>query len=88
MTRDAETALTALYERLVERRSAAVEPRQETVARERALVRAASAAAARAYRAALSRAHATLAVARGAIADRLRREAIQERLPVGCPVGG
>ncbi|MBA2384210.1 MAG: hypothetical protein H0V68_06050, partial [Actinobacteria bacterium] len=84
VTGDAEAALTALYERLVERRSATVSM-SETLVRERELVRRRFGGSRQAYLRALSRARATLAVARGVIADELRREAIQERLPAPAP---
>ena len=84
LTGDAESALTALYERLVERRSASVGTRQ-VLAGERELVQRRFDGSTAGYRSALSRARATLAVARGAIADQLRRESIQQRLPAAVP---
>ena len=87
VTGDAESALTALYERLVVRRSAFVGLNQ-ALAREREIVERRFSGSTTAYRTALSRARATLAVARGAIADVLRREAIQQRLPVAVPSAG
>jgi hypothetical protein len=84
VTGDADSALTLLYERLVERRFASVSSTQ-ALAREYAIVQRRFGGRRTAYRSALSRARATLAVARGAIADQLRREAIQQRLPAAAP---
>jgi hypothetical protein len=84
VTRDAETALTALYERLVERAAVRVTAAQ-TLARERSLVQQRFAGDRAAFLGAVRRAGATLAVARGALADQLRREAIQQRLRVPAP---
>jgi hypothetical protein len=87
VTRDADATLTALFERLVERRAASVSASQ-TLARERELVRRRFRGSRQAYLRALSRAGATLAVARGVIADQLRREQIQQRLSAPNPSSG
>ena len=84
VTGDAEAALTALYGRLVERGSAAVSMK-DTLAREREIVQRRFGGSRVAYLTALSRARATLAVARGVITDQLRREAIQQRLRAPAP---
>ena len=84
VTRDAEAALTALYARLVQRRSAEVQP-GEVRAAELAIVRRRFGGGRLAYRNALARAGATPAVALGVIADGLRREAIQARLRAPSP---
>ena len=55
------------------------------LAAERALVKLRFGGSTRAYRSALSRAHATLAVARGVIADELRRVRIETSLRVAGP---
>ena len=68
----------------MERLSASVGTTQ-VLARERALVQRRFGGSTAGYRSALSRARATLAVARGAIADQLRRESIQQRLPAAVP---
>ena len=84
VTRDSEVALSALYARLVERASVAV-AHKEVLAAERTLVANRFGGNRGRYRAALARDRATLAVARGVIADELRRRALQTRLRVKAP---
>jgi len=84
VTGDAELALTALYARLVQQRQAAVGPGGVRAA-ERAIVLRRFGGSRTPYLAALKRARATSAVALGAIADELRREAIQARLRAPAP---
>ncbi len=84
VTGDADAALTTLYARLVQRRSAEVGP-GEVRAAERAILRHRFGGNRAAYQAALARARATPAVALGVIADGLRRQKIQMKLPRPAP---
>ena len=84
VTRDSEVALSALFARLVESRSAAVTGNQ-VLAAERTLVANRFGGNRGSYLAALRRDRATLTVARGVIADELRRRALQARLRVRVP---
>ena len=86
VTRDAEAALTILYARLVQSRSATIEPGGVRAA-EQAIVRLRFGGSRAAYVAALTRARASTAVALGAIADELRRERILVRLRATAPSG-
>jgi hypothetical protein len=76
VTGDAELALSALYGRLVESRVAPVAG-AAVLAAERAVVRERFRGGRGAYLAALTRDRATIGVARGVLADELRRGAIQ-----------
>jgi len=84
VTGDAELALTALYARLVQQRAASVGPGNVRVA-ERAIVLRHFGGSRTPYLAALARARASSAVALGAIADELRRDAIQAHLREPAP---
>lgn len=84
VTGDPDLALTALYARLVQQRSASVGP-GDVRAAERAIVLRRFGGSRTAYLTALARAHASPAVALGAIADELRRETIQLRLRAPAP---
>ena len=84
VTGDAELALSALYARLVQRRSATVGP-GDVRAAERAIVLRRFGGSRSPYLAALARGRASPAVALGAIADELRRETIQARLGAPAP---
>ena len=84
VTRDSEVALSALFARLVERAFAGTTSDQ-VLAAERTIVATRFGGNRGAYRAALGRDRATLAVARGVIADELRRRALQRRLSVKVP---
>ena len=79
MTGDPELALSVLYARLVEQRAAPVRV-QDVLSAERAIVRNRFGGSRASYLAALARERATLAVARGAIGDELRRRELAERL--------
>jgi hypothetical protein len=79
LTKDAELALTALVVRAVEREKEDVRT-IEVLAAERRIIRARFRGNGPAYRAALARAGATLAVGRGILGDELRRQRILERL--------
>ena len=83
MTRDPEVSLSALFARLVESGEASVGP-HDILAAERTIV-ARSCGNTAAYLAALRRARATRAVARGILGDELRRRSIQARLTVPSP---
>lgn len=84
LTGDEGVALTALLARLVESRRAAVGT-QEVLAAERALIDSRFRGSRAAYLAALRARGATLDVARGVIADQLRRARIAASLPVPPP---
>ena len=84
ITGDAELALTLLYGRLVQQRAASVGPGDVRTA-ERAIVLRRFGGSRAQYLAALSAARASPAVAVGAIADELRREAIQQRFRAPTP---
>ena len=79
VTGDAELALSALYARLVEQRAVRLAA-GDVVAAERAIVAWRFGGSRAAYLAALTSAKASLAVARGAIGDELRRRVLEERL--------
>lgn len=84
VTGDAESALTILFARLVQQRAASVGS-GEVRAAERAIVRRRFGGNRAQYLAALRRARASTAVALGAIADELRREALLVRLRATAP---
>lgn len=84
VTRDADAALTILYARLVQRRAAAVAPGDVRGA-ERLIVQRRFGGHRARYLAALRRARADTAVALGAIADELRRQALLLRLRAAPP---
>jgi hypothetical protein len=84
VTGDADSALTALYVRLVQLRAASVGP-GDVRAAERAIVRRRFGGERGPYLAALRRARASTAVALGAIGDELRRERLLQRLRVPAP---
>ncbi len=79
VTRDPDLALTALYGRLVQQRVASIGTRDVRAA-ERTIVLRRFGGSRAPYLAALLRARASPAIALAAIADELRREAIQARL--------
>jgi hypothetical protein len=83
-TGDRQVAFTALFARVVESTHARVTMR-EILAAERALVALRFGGSFGAYRSALARSRATLAVGRGVIADELRRAIIKRRLRVVGP---
>jgi hypothetical protein len=87
LTGDRELAYTALLERLTESRYATVTLAQ-VLAAERAVIADRFGGSRSAYLAALAQAHATVAVARGVIADQLRRLAIEPRVPAPSPSNG
>ncbi|MGZ8783377.1 MAG: hypothetical protein ACXWZB_07760, partial [Gaiellaceae bacterium] len=84
VTRDADTALTILYARLVQQRAAVIGPGAARAA-ERAIVRHRFGSSRASYLAALRRARASTAVGLAAIADELRREALLVRLSAPAP---
>jgi hypothetical protein len=84
VTGDAELALSALYGRLVERRFAPASG-ADVLAAERAVVRERFRGGRGAYLAALARNRATIGVARGVLADEVRRAALQAQLPTPAP---
>jgi len=85
VTGDADVAYTAAYARVIASFSQQLKASQVTQA-QRAVV-ASRFGSHGAYRAALARAHATPAVARGVIADELRRALIERRMPASRPSG-
>ena len=84
VTGDRETAYSALYERLVESAAQPVST-ADVVAAERAVIRQGFDGSRAAYLAALRHAHATVAVARGVLADELRRAQVELKLPAASP---
>jgi hypothetical protein len=84
VTRDADAALTVLFARLVQQRAVSIGP-GEVRAAERAIVERRFGGSRAPYLAALTAAGASTAVALGAIADDLRREALLPRLRVPPP---
>jgi hypothetical protein len=86
VTGDRDVAITLLVKRMAENEVAQVEWK-DVLAAERELVRTRFDGSRAAYAAELARAHANLTIARGAIADQLRRAAIagQLRVPVPSP---
>ena len=84
VTGDSEVAFSALYQRIVETREVTLTPR-EVLDAERAIVARRFGGSRARYQAALARAGATVAVARGVIADELRKEAIKARLATRAP---
>jgi hypothetical protein len=84
VTGDRDVAFTAVFERVVASLSASVKAKQVAAA-ERAAVSNAGGAAR--YRAALARAHASPAAARGVIADELTRAKIESGMRVPSPSG-
>ncbi len=84
VTGDADSALTILFARLVQQRAVAVGA-GDVRAAERAIVRRRFGGSRAQYLAALRRARASTAVALGAIADELRREALLVRLRAASP---
>jgi hypothetical protein len=84
LTGDREVAFTALFARAVESEQEPVSF-QDVLAAERAVIVSRFGGSGAAYRAAGANAGATLQVARGAIADELRRSRIEATLPVRRP---
>ena len=87
VTRDADAALTILFARVVQQQAVSVGPGNVRAA-ERAIVKRRFGGSRAPYLAALSSARASPAVALGAIADDLRREALLPRLRVPSPTAG
>jgi hypothetical protein len=84
LTGDRELAYSALLARAAESRFAVV-TQSEVLAAERAVIASRFGGSRGAYLAALAQAHATLTVARGVIADQLRRLEVELRLAVTGP---
>jgi hypothetical protein len=84
LTGDREVAFTALLARLAEAPSEGV-PTRDVLEAERAVVRVNFAGSLGAYRSALSRAGATVAIARAILGDELRRLRIEGRLRARMP---
>jgi hypothetical protein len=84
LTGDRETAYSALYERLVETNSQPVST-ADVLAAERAVIRQAFRGSRSFYVTALGRAHASVDVARGILADELRHAQVSSRLPASPP---
>lgn len=84
LTADREAAFTALYARAVESALYPVSA-ERVLAAERAVVAFRFGGSTAAYRQALQRRHATVAVARGVLADEIRHADIEARLPVARP---
>ena len=86
LTGDREAAFSAAFARLVEASQVKVSTK-EILAAERAIIASRFGGTAAGYRAALAKARASVAIARGVIGDELRRAEIQSRLRVGTPSG-
>jgi hypothetical protein len=86
-TGDRELALTALVTRAVERERTTVST-ADVLAAERGIVATRFGRSARAYRAALAEARASVSVARAIVGDELRRREILDRLAVARPSAG
>src|SRR5581483_2479657 len=84
LTGDPETAYSALFERLVESAAFPV-PTADVLAAERAVIRQEFRGSRALYNAALARVHATVAQARGILADQLRRARVEPALPAAAP---
>jgi hypothetical protein len=84
LTGDAELAFSDAYARVLEQRYARVSA-SDVLAAERSIIAAHFNGSRFAYRAAIAQAKTTLAVARGVIADELRRARIASRFRVGTP---
>jgi hypothetical protein len=84
LTGDRDTAYSALYERLVEARYAAVSP-TAVLAAERAVIAESFDGSRSAYLAALAKAHTTVTIARAVLADQIRRARIATDLPAATP---
>jgi hypothetical protein len=86
LTGDREAAYSAAFARTIEARLASV-TQADVLAAERALIAARFGGGRPAYRAALNRAHVSLSLARGILADELRRAKVAQRLHVARPSG-
>jgi hypothetical protein len=84
LTRDRDTAFTALYQRTVESSLAPVST-QRVLAAEQAVVASRFNGSRSAYLGALARAHADAAIARGVLGDELRRSDLAAVLPASNP---
>jgi hypothetical protein len=84
LTGDPDVAFTAVFARAVASLSAPLKPAQVATAEKAVVSRFGSPGA---YRAALARAHASPAAARGVIADELRRALIERHMAVPTPSG-
>lgn len=84
LTGDRDLAFTALLERTAERREVPV-PTARVLAAERAVIATRFGGSGSAYRAALTAAHATVAVARQVLADQIRRARIEATLAAPAP---
>lgn len=84
VTKDRDVALTILYERVLDGERVSLAPDQ-VLAAEQALIDQRFDGSRAQYLGALKQAHATLEVARGAIADALSRARITSTIPVGAP---
>jgi hypothetical protein len=84
LTQDRETAYSALFERLVESKTQPVST-ADVLAAERAVIRQAFRGSRSLYVAALQRAHTSVEVARGILADELRQAQVESSLPASPP---
>jgi hypothetical protein len=87
VTGDRNAATSALFERIVESRHAGASSRQ-VLATERMVVNRAFGGSRSAYHDALAQAHATVAMARAALGDEVRRAKLEAALPVRTPTPG
>jgi hypothetical protein len=84
LTGDPDAGFSNAYARVLEQRAARVTP-GDVLAAERSIVAARFGGSRGAYRAAIVQAHTSTAVARGVIADQLRRARIESRFRVSAP---
>jgi hypothetical protein len=84
LTGDRDTAYSALYERLVESAAMPVSQR-DVLAAERAVVAQSFRGGRSLYLSALARAHTSVGIARGILADQLRRAAMERSFPAAAP---
>jgi hypothetical protein len=87
VTKDRQVAESALFARLVESEHVDVST-ADVLALERGVVAAHFRGSGAAYRAALAKAGASVAVARGVLGDELRQAAIESRIKVSAPTSG
>jgi hypothetical protein len=84
LTGDRDTAYSALFQRLVESGSEPIS-QSDVLAAERAVILQSFRGSRSAYMAAIARAHASVDIARGILADQLRRARIEATLPAATP---
>jgi hypothetical protein len=84
LTGDRDTAYSALFERFVESAIVPV-PTSDVLAAERGVILQSFRGSRAFYNSALARAHASVAIARGILADELRQAKVESTMPVATP---